>query len=94
MKLCSAYNICCRIDELFDVFDEDQNKTVDVRELGTIIRSLGCYPTEAELQDMIQVLIMVQSFHMCIKQSKGNSGGTREWADVTPITFKIQYNII
>lgn len=25
-----------------------------VREIGTIIRSLGCYPSEAELRDMIQ----------------------------------------
>ena len=24
------------------------------REVGTIIRSLGCCPTEAELQDMLQ----------------------------------------
>ena len=24
------------------------------REVGTIIRSLGCYPSEAELHDMIQ----------------------------------------
>lgn len=44
-----------RIEESFDVFDHEQNKTVDVREIGTIIRSLGCYPTEAELHDMIQV---------------------------------------
>ena len=44
-----------RIEESFDVFDHEQNKTVDARELGTIIRSLGCYPNEAELQDMMQV---------------------------------------
>ena len=37
------------------MFDHEQNKTVDVREVGTIIRSLGCFPNEAELQDMIQV---------------------------------------
>ena len=24
------------------------------REMGTVIRSLGCYPTEAEVQDMLQ----------------------------------------
>lgn len=49
------YYILIRIEESFDVFDHEQNKTVDVREIGTIIRSLGCYPTEAELHDMIQV---------------------------------------
>ena len=37
------------------MFDHEQNKTVDVREVGTIVRSLGCYPTEADLQDIIQV---------------------------------------
>ncbi|KAL0969328.1 hypothetical protein UPYG_G00225640 [Umbra pygmaea] len=42
-----------KISEAFDVFDHEFNKTVDVREIGTIIRSLGCYPTERELQDII-----------------------------------------
>ena len=44
-----------RIEEAFDIFDHEQNKTVDVREVGTVIRSLGCYPTQSELTDMIQV---------------------------------------
>ncbi|XP_064394582.1 dynein regulatory complex protein 8-like [Halichondria panicea] len=43
-----------KIVEAFDIFDHESNKTADVREVGTIIRSLGCYPSEAELQDMIQ----------------------------------------
>ena len=74
-----------KIEENFDIFDHESNKTVDVRyvcvqtdvynvsvcidththvhpppymytnrEVGTIIRSLGCYPSEAELHDMIQ----------------------------------------
>lgn len=47
-----------RIEEAFDIFDHEHNKTVDVRELGTIIRSLGCYPAENDLQDMIQVITM------------------------------------
>jgi Ca2+-binding EF-hand superfamily protein len=42
-----------RVAEAFDVFDHECNKTVDVREIGTIMRSLGCYPTEAELHDLI-----------------------------------------
>ncbi|XP_065838752.1 dynein regulatory complex protein 8-like [Oscarella lobularis] len=37
----------------FDIFDHEANKTVDVREIGTIIRSLGCCPTESELHDLI-----------------------------------------
>jgi Ca2+-binding EF-hand superfamily protein len=43
-----------RIEDAFDIFDHEQNKTVDAREIGTIIRSLGCYPSESELQDMLQ----------------------------------------
>ncbi|KAG8583242.1 hypothetical protein GDO81_008333 [Engystomops pustulosus] len=42
-----------RITEAFEVFDHESNKTVDVREIGTIIRSLGCCPTEGELHDML-----------------------------------------
>ncbi|KAI5610904.1 EF-hand calcium-binding domain-containing protein 2, partial [Silurus asotus] len=42
-----------RISSAFDVFDHESNHTVDVREIGTIIRSLGCFPTEAELHDVI-----------------------------------------
>ena len=30
-----------KIQEAFDIFDHEQNKTVDVREVGAIIRSLG-----------------------------------------------------
>lgn len=32
-----------RIADAFEVFDHAGNKTVDVREIGTIIRSLGKY---------------------------------------------------
>ncbi|XP_057200247.1 dynein regulatory complex protein 8 [Triplophysa rosa] len=45
-----------KISNAFDVFDHESNKTVDVREIGTIIRSLGCYPSEAELHDIIAEL--------------------------------------
>lgn len=42
-----------RIREAFEVFDHESNNTVDVREIGTIIRSLGCCPSERELHDLI-----------------------------------------
>ncbi|XP_040203447.1 dynein regulatory complex protein 8 [Rana temporaria] len=42
-----------KVTESFEVFDHENNKTVDVREIGTIIRSLGCCPTEGELHDML-----------------------------------------
>ncbi|XP_048525403.1 dynein regulatory complex protein 8 isoform X5 [Dendroctonus ponderosae] len=41
-----------RIADAFEVFDHAGNKTVDVREIGTIIRGLGCCPTEAEVQEI------------------------------------------
>ncbi|XP_078001331.1 dynein regulatory complex protein 8-like [Glandiceps talaboti] len=42
-----------KITDAFDIFDHESNKTVDVREVGTIIRSLGCCPTEGELHDLL-----------------------------------------
>ncbi|NXR35776.1 DRC8 protein, partial [Zosterops hypoxanthus] len=40
--------------EAFEVFDRESNQTVDVREIGCIIRSLGCFPSEAEIQELIE----------------------------------------
>ncbi|XP_036309473.1 dynein regulatory complex protein 8 isoform X1 [Pipistrellus kuhlii] len=42
-----------KIKEAFEVFDHELNNTVDVREIGTIIRSLGCCPNEGELHDLL-----------------------------------------
>uniref|UniRef100_A0A8C5Z7B2 EF-hand domain-containing protein n=1 Tax=Marmota marmota marmota TaxID=9994 RepID=A0A8C5Z7B2_MARMA len=39
--------------EAFPLFDIDLDGTITTKELGTIMRSLGQNPTEAELQDMI-----------------------------------------
>ncbi|KAG7206333.1 hypothetical protein KM043_003705 [Ampulex compressa] len=41
-----------KLCEAFDVFDNARNGEVDVRDLGTIIRALGCVITEAELQEI------------------------------------------
>lgn len=41
------------VKDAFSIFDHENNDTVDMREVGTIIRSLGCFPTEGELNDMI-----------------------------------------
>ncbi|XP_071285220.1 dynein regulatory complex protein 8 isoform X1 [Agelaius tricolor] len=43
-----------KITEAFEVFDRESNKTVDVREIGCIVRSLGCFPTEAEVQELLE----------------------------------------
>merc|ERR1712139_763002 len=42
-----------RIKKAFKVFDEDNNNITDVREVGTIMRSLGVNPTEKELHGML-----------------------------------------
>lgn len=42
-----------KIADAFEVFDHAGNKTIDVREISTIIRGLGCCPSEAEIQEII-----------------------------------------
>ena len=39
--------------EAFSLFDKDGDGTITSKDLGTVMRSLGENPTEAELQDMI-----------------------------------------
>ncbi|XP_052767253.1 calmodulin-alpha-like isoform X2 [Mya arenaria] len=39
--------------EAFSLFDKDGDGTITSIELGTVMRSLGANPTEAELQEMI-----------------------------------------
>ena len=39
--------------EAFSLFDKDGDGAITSKELGTVMRSLGQNPTEAELQDMI-----------------------------------------
>ncbi|XP_047437541.1 dynein regulatory complex protein 8 [Mugil cephalus] len=41
------------IKAAFKPFDYQANNTVDVREIGTIIYSLGCFPSQADLHDFI-----------------------------------------
>ncbi|XP_075907249.1 dynein regulatory complex protein 8-like [Nelusetta ayraudi] len=45
-----------KIKEAFAAFDYESNNTMDVREVGTIIHALGCFPSQANLQDFITEL--------------------------------------
>lgn len=42
-----------KIVDAFEIFDHTGNKTIDVREVGTVVRALGCCPTEAEVQEIL-----------------------------------------
>lgn len=47
------FNFFSEFKEAFSLFDKDGDGTITTKELGTVMRSLGQNPTEAELQDMI-----------------------------------------
>ncbi|NXC24929.1 DRC8 protein, partial [Campylorhamphus procurvoides] len=42
-----------KITEAFEVFDRESNKTVDARDIGCVVRSLGCFPSESELNELL-----------------------------------------
>ncbi|MEQ2223459.1 hypothetical protein ILYODFUR_036901 [Ilyodon furcidens] len=42
-----------KITAEFQLFDYENNNTVDVREIGTIMYSLGCFPTQADIREFI-----------------------------------------
>lgn len=46
-------SVSSEFKEAFSLFDKDGDGTITTKELGTVMRSLGQNPTEAELQDMI-----------------------------------------
>ncbi|EPY80321.1 calmodulin-like protein [Camelus ferus] len=50
---CEPWWRIAEFKEAFSLFDKDGDGTITTKELGTVMRSLGQNPTEAELQDMI-----------------------------------------
>lgn len=51
--LCRLFIVLCHDRSFLTSFDLDAG-TITTKELGTVMRSLGQNPTEAELMDMIQ----------------------------------------
>eukprot|EP00762_Andalucia_godoyi_P004007 ANDGO_05610.mRNA.1 Calmodulin len=43
-----------RVHQAFSLFDRDANGTCDVREVGTIVRSLGLNPTQRQLASLLE----------------------------------------
>ena len=46
--------LLAEFQETFNLFDKDRDGTITVDELSTVMRSLGKYPTENELQMMMK----------------------------------------
>jgi calmodulin len=44
--------------EAFQLFDKDGDESISAVELGTVLRSFGMNPNEAELQDMVSCMQM------------------------------------
>ncbi|KAM9018042.1 dynein regulatory complex protein 8 isoform 1-T1 [Ara ararauna] len=42
-----------KIIEVFEAFDNEGSNSVDARDIGVIVRTLGCFPTEAELNELL-----------------------------------------
>ena len=47
--------------EAFSLFDKDGDGTITTKELGTVMRSLGQNPTEAELADILNKAAVVKA---------------------------------
>jgi len=52
------------IKECFTLYDKDADGKISCQELGTVIRSLGQSPTEAEVEDLVKNMIRGPTFGM------------------------------
>ncbi|XP_050424821.1 dynein regulatory complex protein 8-like [Adelges cooleyi] len=52
VKPLSTSTTTATIADAFDIFDHSGNRTIDVRELGTVLRYLGYVPSQADLREL------------------------------------------
>lgn len=64
--------------EAFSLFDKDGDGTITTKELGTVMRSLGQNPTEAELQDMINE-VDADGKNNCVHPSSTQVLNVKSW---------------
>ena len=67
---CTYFNYFSEFKEAFSLFDKDGDGTITTKELGTVMRSLGQNPTEAELQDMINEVDADGGFYRAMMKTR------------------------
>ncbi|TNM90384.1 dynein regulatory complex protein 8 [Takifugu flavidus] len=53
MAIRNTADVHKKIKAAFEAFDYQSNHTVDVREIGTVVYSLGCFPSRPNLHDFV-----------------------------------------
>ena len=64
--------------EAFSLFDKDGDGTITTKELGTVMRSLGQNPNEAELQYMIKEVVAFPEFLIIMAQKMKEKASKEE----------------
>ncbi|KAF4120171.1 calmodulin [Geosmithia morbida] len=62
------------LKEAFALFDKDGDGEITVKELGTVMKSLGLEPSESELQDMLNEVDADGSEFLVMMARKGAGG--------------------
>ena len=59
--------------ECFRMFDKDGDGTIDASELGAVMRSLGQFPDEEEIEEMVRFIIQREPFVLYRRFCHGRS---------------------